>query len=198
MMKRLIQFLTLLLFCTSLSAVDFRVTSFHQDALAHVADLGEQVFDENGDTCAVLRVETDLKEEIYINYPKFYKKVKKVGIYYFYIPHRKRLIRFSARGYMPVEYKTPIAMKKGMTYVIKIKADDENLRTIPVVIQSKPADAEKFINGKSIGTSEIFRLRKGTYELKLKKKGYKTITKTIRVSANNFLFKDLYLEEENK
>ena len=194
-MRKILLIFCLFIVSSALFSLEFTVSNFREDAFDHVNDVGKQVLDNNADACAVLRVETDIPEELYLLSPKVYKKESKVGYYYLYVSHRKRLFKFGAKGYMPKEKKTNIPLQKGVTYVVKIKASDGIVGSIPVTILSEPADADKIINGKNMGNGKTFKLRKGTYKLKLAKEGYKTLEREIEVNANNTLFENFTLEQ---
>ena len=177
---------------TALFSLEFKVTSFREDPFDHPS-FGEPVLDVNADECAILRVETDVPEEIYIETPRVYKKEKGVGVSYFYISHRKGLIKFTAKGYMPTTYTVTKSLQKGVTYEVKIKHVGVEGNT-PVLIRSEPKDAEKFINGTSLGKGEKFNLKKGELELELRKEGYRPRKLKIDVSKD-FTFENLKLEK---
>ena len=194
-MKKQLLLIFLVIISSALLSLEFKVADFKEDPFDHVNDVGKKVLDNNADACAVLRVETDIPEEIYITSPRVYKKEKKIGVSYFYISHRKRLIKFTAKGYMPVTHTLTKSLQKGVTYEVKIKASDEIIDNIPVTIQCEPSDANKIINDKNLGRGETFKLHSGKYTLKLVKEGYKTQEIPINVDANNALFKGYKLEQ---
>ncbi len=137
MKNKLILISTFLLFCLSLFSLEFEIVSFEADPNDHINDVGTQVTDQNGDACAVLRVETDIDKKIVLTEPKVWEREDKSGgISYFYISYSKRYIKFGAigGGYTPTRYKTEEPLKPGMTYVVKLTSKGGLEGEIPVSI----------------------------------------------------------------
>ena len=176
-------------------SLEMEVVEFEYLANEMQNQAGKIIYDEDGQACSVLKVETDLESDLVLAKPTVHKKSGKGGVYYFYIRFRERFIVFGAKGYSPLTWKTPRMLTKGKTYKVKLLAKDKVLGDIPINILSRPEDAEKIIDERNLGNGETFKLRKGTYTLKLLKEGYKTIETQIEVNTNNTLFKDYELKQ---
>ena len=176
-------------------SLEMEVVEFEYLANEMQNQAGKIIYDEDGQACSVLKVETDLESDLVLAKPTVHKKSGKGGVYYFYIRFRERFIVFGAKGYSPYTWKTPRMLTEGKTYLVKLKAKNEVLGNIPVTILSEPEDATKFINEENLGEGKTFNLKKGEFTLELKKNGYKTLVKKINVSSKNVFFDNLIMEE---
>lgn len=81
-----------------------------------------------------------------------------------------------------IEVKKGEEISKEYTLVVKKVAIE-----IPISIKSNPAEAQVYIGDKQIGVTPIenYKLKVGTYSLKIKKEGYNDYTQTLTISSSD-------------
>lgn len=176
-----------------LFSLDFKVESCELD-VKDLRNATGKVTDADKKPCAVLRLETDVKPELFLSGASIVKREKIApGQFYFYLSARDTYITFSAEGYTPYTYKLPVKLEAGRTYKIIVSSEDEfNKNGLAVMIKTIPENAQIFLNNKEAGLSgKTLKLSKGEHNLKIGLKGYKTIEKKIVVDESNIYFEYL-------
>ncbi len=192
-MKKCSIVLIFLMLVSVLMSLDFKVESCELD----VKDLhnahGKVVEDANYDPCAVLRVETDVKPELYISGVDVIKKENIApGQYYFFVSFRKPYITFGADGYTPYTYRIPVKMEGGRTYKIVLSSKgnvniiDEDLLTLTLQFNENNVFVAKDDKApiKVSTNSAIFKMPKGKYSFRFIKEGFNDYSETIDLQAN--------------
>ena len=121
--------------------------------------------DNNGDTCALLKIKTDCLEGIEFSNPNQYIKVDyRDGIYSVYVPTVTRKLDFLHKDFMPVQLDmTEYGYRKlraGRTYLITLDAHRISELKSSVLIKVEPKNSKIIIdeqnyNANSNGTIEL-------------------------------------------
>lgn len=121
--------------------------------------------DNNGDTCALLKIKTDRLEGIEFSNPNQYIKVDyRDGIYSVYVPTVTRKLDFLHKDFMPVQLDmTEYGYRKlraGRTYLITLDAHRISELKSSVLIKVEPKNSKIIIdeqnyNSNSNGTIEL-------------------------------------------
>jgi formylglycine-generating enzyme required for sulfatase activity len=184
----------LLLILFSLAwAEEFEVKSFELIGNDLTARVHEKK-DINEIPCAVLKIRTDITGPFLIetNLGVTGNVEYKTGELVVYISENERQIRIAREGFIKMTYDIPLRPERWNTYQMVLTRKDNSL---PVVINSIPADAEKYIDGKLLGTDKLYNVERGTHTLLLKKAGYKNLERQITVSEENKYLENLKMTE---
>lgn len=200
-MKRLpaVFFLLVFLFANSY-ANEFIVKSFSK--LKNDPSACKYIkYDTNGDACALIKVRTDIPEVIQFDSNRgvpVAPELKGKGEYWVYVTEGERALKCMADTFKPTRIPIKSAGKiKALTvYELRLSSKKMNIEKLQVVITTDPPDAEKWIDGELLGTGDIFKISSGTYELNVKKLGYKSYTSILKIDKDNFLFKDIILNKD--
>ena len=187
---KIFAFMFMIMTSLYLFSYEFEVKDISIDEYDMKNSLGKTVNDANDDACAVLRIETDIKKDIYLVGSDIFQREKTgPGEYYFFVSYRTNWIKFTAEGYEPFLYQIPLVMKPKKTYVLKLSTLGGTKENIPVVIITDPSDAKIFINSRTEMLSGIpMNLDPGKYDLLITKSGYITISDSISISESNKSF----------
>ena len=152
--------------------------------------------DANGDIAAGLKIVSDLDGLSYEANNGIVGRVeRKLGADMVFVQPSERVLTIYKTGYQPLQVilsEHDIRLKSRQVWEIRLTAEQ---RPLGIVILSEPPDAEKILDGESLGTGESFQVTPGQHELMLRKAGFRDKTVTIRVAAGQTLFKDLILDE---
>jgi len=177
-MKNSILLLFFLLFTASIFAQNMAVKSFEKVANDMTARIDAKKIDQNGDVCAIIKVETTQTGFSWESDALgIVAAIPKVGEYWLYIPYgAKRLtIKHPILGILR-DYSYPLPIEKATVYVLTLVAGkvittvEETIESQWLVIATEPADAAVYID-------EVF-VKAGTYQTKLKAGSY-----TYRIEA---------------
>jgi len=150
--------------------------------------------DGNNEFCGLIKVKTGIREELAFDSGLKFSpsEKKKPGEYWVYVsPGEGRLTLF-AESFVPKHFQiSTVKIESKRTYELVVRAKEEE--KIPVSILSEPSDAEKMLDGISLGTGDNFQVIPGNYLLTVRKQGYKDYTRQIQVDKDNALFKDIVL-----
>lgn len=138
-------------------------------------------FDNNGDTCALLKIKTDNLVGIeFTNSNQYIKATYADGIYSVYLPELSRKLDFQHKDYMPVQldvsefgYKK---LRKGKTYLVVLDAPKKTELKSSVILKTDPQKAKVVFDKKLLGPS-----MNGTYEIPVTEGVY-----TYKVEADNY------------
>ena len=141
--------------------------------------------DNNGDTCALLKIKTDNLEGIEFTNPNQYIKASYAdGIYSVYLPEFSRKLDFQHKDYVPVQldmsnygYKK---LRKGKTYIIMLDAPKKIELKSSVILKVAPQTAKVTFNSRLLDIS-----KNGTYEIPVTDGVY-----SYKVEADNYLQKE--------
>ncbi len=189
-MRKWIILFIMLLALWEVNALEFKVDSCELD-VNDLHNASGRVTDGEKQACAVLRVETDVKPELYLSGAKIVKKENIApGQYYFFISAKDTYITFGAEGYTTYTYKIPIILEQGRTYKLLLSSVDENFKEgLAVMLKTNPDSAEIYINNKAAGLSgKPIRLKKGINALKIVKKGYESMEQSLNIDEFNTYF----------
>ena len=199
-MKKLLFVLLIITFSLSLNPLGkLRVESIKLLPATHTS---LKVRDADGKYAPALIVKTELRGLGFRNVSRPTKHAATYDEgkheYTFYVNDNQRVIEITHSDYEALEVRLladfNIEVHAQRVYEMKLTNVPEKI-FINVVIISQPADAEKIIDGKNLGTGQTFKLFIGKHTLKVQKNGYRSQTKTITVSESSTLFKDIKLEE---
>lgn len=141
--------------------------------------------DNNGDTCAMLKIKTDNLEGIEFSNPNQYiKATYETGIYSVYLPELSRKLDIKHKDYMPIQlnmadygYKK---LRKGKTYLVVLDAPKKTDLKSSVILKIEPQNAVVTFNKKQLEPSD-----NGTYEIPVTAGSY-----SYTVTAENYQQKE--------
>jgi hypothetical protein len=189
-MKNVISIILLFVFI-SLSALEFEVKSFKYDETDLKNSVGNVITDINDDPCAVLRIETDIKSDIFLVGTDVFKREKTgPGEYYFYVSYRTAWIKFVSEGYEPYQYQMPQILKSKATYVINLTTlGGVQGESVPVVVNTDPLDAKITIGEEHISSGIPVSFLPGKYPLEINAEFYHPVSDSITIDTEHKLFK---------
>lgn len=149
---RILYTLIFLFFFTGSFAQELSVKSFVKDEMDLTANQKETiVLDQNGEKCALIRIETTLAGFSFdVGSLGVQKVVQKTGEVWVYVPHGVRRIVLRHKLYGTVEYNFPISIEKAKTYKMNLHylIEGEDLK-----IRSSVEGAYIIVDGDTLGTS---------------------------------------------
>jgi len=157
--------------------------------------VGSQHRDANNRIAAAIKVISDMEGFTYQSNNGIVEVERAPGVDMVYLQPDERVLEIYKSGYEPLKViLSEYSIKLESRQVWELKVTGEK-KPVPVTILSTPSDAEKILDGKSLGTGETFIIIPGKHELRLRKAGYKELVRTIEVSERQTLFRDLNLQE---
>ncbi|MBO5978931.1 MAG: PEGA domain-containing protein [Bacteroidales bacterium] len=208
-MKKLFITFVLMLCVQLLYAQQFSVNSFflaETDLTANTP--GTMVYDQNGNLCALIKVETTMKDFTFdVGVLGIASTVYEPGEIWVYIPFgiRKLTVKHPEFGIIR-DYPLTCEIEKGRTYILKLNLPtsapgprDPNKKQ-RVRVQVYPKDAEVEVNGISLtldvnGTGEQV-LSFGTYDLMVSAPKYHSIRRLMEVKdTSNVLNMNIHLKQ---
>lgn len=183
--KYILSLLFLLFISVRSYAQDISVTEFYLDEKDLTANGRHAVEDQNGDKCALIRVQTTQKGFSFDVGSAGITKIEDdhVGEVWLWVPFgiRHISIRHQQLGSLP-NYDFPIAIQKARTYIMKITHDQvfvtnyDDTKKQKLTIKITPANASLFLNGMSVeldSRGEATReMAHGQFTYKVEAKGY--------------------------
>ena len=154
-MKRLIAFI-LQTFCVIvMQAQNLAVQSFRMDETDLTANTaGTTVIDQNGNKCALIKVETTLKGFTFdAGTLGVVKTENHVGEVWVYVPEGVKRLSIFHEDYMPIrDYDLGMMLRRARTYVLRLSASQQQVaEETPtsqfVIFQVSPANATIELNG---------------------------------------------------
>lgn len=150
----------------------------------------KEVRDANGETCAGLIIQSDLKGLTFQSNNGIVKINKESGEDFLFLSADERVVTVYCSGFAPLQIilnEYGIKLRSGQTWSIKVTGD-KKLDLIPVNIIVKPEGANISIDGVNKGTITLQQLAEGKHELKIEKEAFKTLIQTITISTTQTLF----------
>ena len=173
----------LLVFFIYLNALEFSLKEFRELPSDFQAQM-EPVSDLDMEYCTVLRIESEVPEELTLQQKIYRKETIQPGEYYFYITHKENNITFEAPEYLPLTVDVPQeGLKKGIVYYVRL----ETIPDVEVTLNIDPAAERVILDNKVIDKSN-FRFPPGKYRLQIEKQGYQKIDEIIEISSKNTIF----------
>ena len=157
-MKRLIAFI-LQTFCViGMQAQNLAVQSFRMDETDLTANTaGTTVIDQNGNKCALIKVETTLKGFTFdAGTLGVVKTENHVGEVWVYVPEGVKRLSIFHEDYMPIrDYDLGMMLRRARTYVLRLSASQQQAaEEAPtsqfVIFQVSPANATIELNGETL------------------------------------------------
>lgn len=157
-MKRLIAFI-LQTFCVIvMQAQNLAVQSFRMDETDLTANTaGTTVIDQNGNKCALIKVETTLKGFTFdAGTLGVVKTENHVGEVWVYVPEGVKRLSIFHEDYMPIrDYDLGMMLRRARTYVLRLSASQQQVaEETPtsqfVIFQVSPANATIELNGETL------------------------------------------------
>lgn len=157
-MKRLIAFI-LQTFCVIvMQAQNLAVQSFRMDETDLTANTaGTTVIDQNGNKCALIKVETTLKGFTFdAGTLGVVKTENHVGEVWLYVPEGVKRLSIFHEDYMPIrDYDLGMMLRRARTYVLRLSASQQQAaEEAPtsqfVIFQVSPANATIELNGETL------------------------------------------------
>lgn len=158
------------------------VVAFEQDITDNTANTpGTIVYDQNGDKCALIKIETpEVGFSFDVGLLGVVKAEQRVGEIWLYVPVGVKRISVSHPQLEKLrDYDFGLSVKKARTYLMKLKveklntgADVKGLGTIEVT--SNPIGAEVFVDNISVGQTpfSFSKIFPGKHRLLIRKGGY--------------------------
>lgn len=178
--------MVLMFFCVlTTNAQDISVTEFYLDEKGLTANGRHAVEDQNGDKCALIRVQTTQKGFSFDVGSAGITKVEDdhVGEIWLWVPFgiRHISIRYQQLGSLP-NYDFPITIQKARTYIMKITHDQvfvtnyDDTKKQKLTIKIIPASATLSLNGMSVNLDSrgeaTLEMAHGQFTYKVEAKGY--------------------------
>jgi LysM repeat protein len=191
-LRKQIFLFTLLAITVPLIANEFEVKSFEKID----NDLSARRFerrDVNNNSCAIIKIITDIPKpfafdaNLGIEGSIEYKENNEIWLY---VSEGERQITIAKDEFVTLYYSIPEPAEVRSVYRLVLKAKDNK---VFVVILSDPSDAEKYIDGKSVGTGISFKVEKGQRLLEVRKAEFKTYSQIIIVNEKRKLFQNIEL-----
>lgn len=178
------------LFCTVICAISFFIVSsqtlsvveFKFDETDNTANThGTIVYDQNGDKCALIKIETnEVGFTFDVGLLGVVKTEQRVGEMWLYVPAGVKRISISHPQIEKLrDYDLGMSVKKAKTYILKLKVtnydskiDVKGLGTLDV--KTDPEGAEVFVDDVSIGRTPLSfsKIFPGKHRLLIRKGGY--------------------------
>ena len=141
--------------------------------------------DNNGDTCALLKIKTDNLEGLEFSNPNQYiKKTYSDGIYSVYLPELSRKLDFKHKDYMPIQLDMADygyrKLRKGKTYLVVLDAPKKTDLKSSIIFKIEPQNAVVTFDKKELELS-----KNGTYEIPVSAGAY-----SYTISAENYQQKE--------
>ena len=181
-----------------MSAQDISVTDFYLAEHDLTANGRNAVMDQNGDKCALIRVQTTQKGFQFDVGSAGITKIEDnhVGEIWLWVPYgiKHISIRHQQLGSLP-NYDFPITIKKARTYIMKITHDQvfvtnyDDSKKQKLTIKISPANSTLFLNGMSIDLDSkgeaVMEMAYGQFTYKVDAYGYYPKEGQVVVDENN-------------
>lgn len=196
----------------ALSAQDGGEMSVRQFYLAET-DLdantaGTMMYDQNGEVCAIIKLETSLDGFTFDVGSLGVRDVKRVGgELWIYVPFGIRRITLSHPQLGVIrDYQFPVRIERARTYIMKLNAklgnrvyDNEHRQEF--ILQVTPADAEVMINGMAVPLDSTGRFSQelafGLYDVTVQRKDYHTVTFQQQIdNPEPAHFKEVFMKQD--
>ncbi len=149
-------------------------------------------YDADGKLAPLLMIKTNLESIQFQNVSRPTKHApiydKMHGYWKCYLNVSQRSLEIGAPGYETVQVNLlndyRIDAKEKRCYELVLSNFPEHEK-IPFAIISDPADAEKWVDGEKLGSSQNQQIAIGEHQLELRKDGYKTLKAVLQVSKDN-------------
>lgn len=167
------------------NAQDISVTEFYLDEKDLTANGRHAVEDQNGDKCALIRVQTTQKGFHFDVGSSGITKIddSQVGEIWLWVPYGVKhiSIRHQQLGALP-NYDFPISIQKARTYIMRITHDQvfvtnyDDTKKQKLSIKINPANASLFLNGMSVDLDSkgetTLEMAHGQFTYKVEAQGY--------------------------
>lgn len=188
--KTILLFLPLFLVFNPLIADEFEVKSFKL-VPEDLAAIKYSKKDINGNTCAIIKVFTDL-DNLSFNTNIGIVDIKyKPGEYWIYVPPGEQRLKFIKNGYISYSYDIPLPIESKKVYrLVLTQKNKQNIKEGKgtIVLNSEPSEASVSIDGfpdvtkKTPCTFEDYRT--GQYLFKITKKHYASKDTLLTIKKN--------------
>ena len=148
---------------------------------------GTMMYDQNGEVCAIIKLETSLDGFTFDVGSLGVRDVKRVGgELWIYVPFGVRRITLSHPQLGVIrDYQFPVPIEKARTYIMQLNAklgnrvyDNEHRQEL--ILQVTPPDAEVLINGMGVKLDSTGRFSQelafGVYDITVQRQDYHTVT----------------------
>lgn len=153
----------------------------------------EPCIDNNGDTCALLKIKTDNLEGFEFSNPNQYIKATYVdGIYFVYLPELSRKLDFMHKDYMPIQLDMTDygyrKLRKGKTYLVVLDAPKKTDLNSSIILKIEPHTAivtfDKTKLDPSVNGTYKIPIPPGTYSYSVSAGNYQSKEGSISVVKN--------------
>ena len=149
----------------------------------------QDTLDANGLQASMIRIITDMKGSLKFDSNRgIIGSNVKPGQTDIFLSKHTRQIKIFKEGFEPLEVILSdfgVVLEEGAVFELRLVSDKKK----SIAIISDPSDAEKIIDGKSLGKSETLKISFGKHTLTLKKEGYKTKQIKIEIDDTTTLLK---------
>src|SRR6218665_748094 len=136
--------------------------------------------DQNGKVCALIKAVTTETGFNWDNQPNIVKTLQKKGEIWIYVPFGAKRITISHAVFGVLQdYAYPLEIKEAAVYEMVLTISKAPTAVLQVF--SDPSGADVYIDGKPKGTTPLppNEMRIGTYQLRLEKTGFETVSKRL-------------------
>ena len=181
-MKRNFILMFLVMF-SSIFAAKFNLVSFKEVPRDFKAQM-EPVVDDNQNYCSVIKVETDMIEDISLKQKTFKKEKLGNGSFYFYVSSTEQKITCKADGFEQFTFKVPASgLNSGSVYYLRL----DTIKEVKLILNVSP-NPDRIILNNQVFTTRNISILPGKYRLEIEKSGYENIDEEIVVGNQNSSF----------
>lgn len=174
------------------------ITEFKLDESDLTANTaGTIVIDQNGDKCALVKIETtEFGFSFDVGALGVVKTEQHTGEVWVYVPEGVKRLSISHPKYEKIrDYDLGMSLKKARTYLMKIyvkKADTDNVELGAIDVKSMPIGAEVYVDAISVGKTPLVfsKLIPGTHKVVIKNEGYYDYESTVDISEGKVVVID--------
>ncbi|MCF8334559.1 MAG: PEGA domain-containing protein, partial [Bacteroidales bacterium] len=178
----------LAIFYSDIQAAEFEVKSFEKDPNDLAARKNDRT-DINGNTCALVKVKTDIQG---LNFESGYGIVGDVmfkeGQYWVYLSPKEQRLSIFKTGFVRLDYEIPYPVQSYDVFHMILTKKGSEVNALPVTFQVTPEDAQLTVDGESIPNNEPLKLKIGNHQFRAERENYQALQKTIKVDEQNVLF----------
>ncbi|MCF8308585.1 MAG: PEGA domain-containing protein [Bacteroidales bacterium] len=173
----------------SAMGAEFEVQSFEKDPNDLAARKYERT-DINGNTCALVKVKTDIQG---LNFESGYGIVGDVmfkeGQYWVYLSPKEQRLSIFKTGFVRLDYEIPYPVKSYDVFHMVLTKKGKEVNALPVTFRITPDDANLTVDGEEVTLQEPVKLSIGEHRIKAERENYQTLTRTIEVDEKNVFFR---------
>ena len=186
--KSILAIVVFLLLTADVFSAKFKVESFSKDE----SDLAARRFerkDINGESCALIKISTDLQGlKFQSGFGIVGDVLYKGGQYWVYLSPGELRLSIYKTGFVRLNYDIPLPVHSNDVFHMVLTATDVESDALPVTFIVDPPNASLFVDEKPIKNKEPVRLSIGKHSFRAVLDDYHSLTDSVTVNDQNVLF----------